>query len=466
MTPVSASQRAARMAPLASLDCSITDSRLSILDTPTLNSYFECDQLSDMVDDSLFEITNTGCLSSSVFRRCDIALEQPQQQMPSFLYSSYDYTASSRIPIAAQHSSCRKTSTRHNNNQNTYSHNNKIAASNRAIQSDHLIAKLAPQNASTTPTLAAPAKTLCKLAKPEVKRTNDKTTPLNRPHSNTEGVGGSKRSPDTKKSRLGFGSFLGGFFDGNSKEANKDRNTPCKPSQPNGSVADRSTGKTVNVPYMKTRDSIRVTNQRLHKASDADNHNINPISTSRSCNDFGTTCSSFKPRRSEVLLLNQSIYLQRPISASQLSHVDALTTALQTTPKPASLIRHQLCTSTDSSQQPVPLVRHTKSVKFCMTDQVLTRPASSNPRHLSGGPASIIKRSNTVVKSSTCSQTESSENLDKLLAKYDKNSELIREISEKLQLTDTIASPCSVLDALQEKEEAEDESEKRFAYNA
>lgn len=77
-------------APLASLDCSITEpvpvnfevttpakwnpadatatcKTGSSSDTPTLSDYFDCDEYSDMVDDSLFEITNAGCLSKSVF---------------------------------------------------------------------------------------------------------------------------------------------------------------------------------------------------------------------------------------------------------------------------------------------------------------------------------------------------------------------------------------------------------------
>lgn len=77
----------AQFAPLASLDCSITEpaisghdhqqdgvapgstrARLSTpTDTPTLSGYFDCDELSDMVDGSLFEITTAGCLSRSVF---------------------------------------------------------------------------------------------------------------------------------------------------------------------------------------------------------------------------------------------------------------------------------------------------------------------------------------------------------------------------------------------------------------
>lgn len=39
----------------------------STVETPTLSGYFDCDELSDMVDDSLFEITTAGCLSRSVF---------------------------------------------------------------------------------------------------------------------------------------------------------------------------------------------------------------------------------------------------------------------------------------------------------------------------------------------------------------------------------------------------------------
>lgn len=62
-------------APLASLDCSITEpisqnttttTTTTSFNTPTLDSYYDCDQLSDMVDDSLFEITNFGCLSKSI----------------------------------------------------------------------------------------------------------------------------------------------------------------------------------------------------------------------------------------------------------------------------------------------------------------------------------------------------------------------------------------------------------------
>lgn len=64
-----------QIAPLASLDCSITEPIIDgsppgsqSADTPTLSGYFDCDQLSDMVDDSLFEITAAGCLSKSVFK--------------------------------------------------------------------------------------------------------------------------------------------------------------------------------------------------------------------------------------------------------------------------------------------------------------------------------------------------------------------------------------------------------------
>lgn len=69
------------LAPLASLDCSITepltDSHNSTTETPTLSGYFDCDQLSDMVDDSLFEITNAGCLSKSVFNGRQLMVVSP-----------------------------------------------------------------------------------------------------------------------------------------------------------------------------------------------------------------------------------------------------------------------------------------------------------------------------------------------------------------------------------------------------
>lgn len=72
--PHQANRQRAQVAPLASLDCSITEPILDgspgsrSADTPTLSGYFDCDQLSDMVDDSLFEITTAGCLSASVFK--------------------------------------------------------------------------------------------------------------------------------------------------------------------------------------------------------------------------------------------------------------------------------------------------------------------------------------------------------------------------------------------------------------
>lgn len=37
------------------------------INVPTLNSYYDCDHLSDLADGSLFEITASGCLSKSVF---------------------------------------------------------------------------------------------------------------------------------------------------------------------------------------------------------------------------------------------------------------------------------------------------------------------------------------------------------------------------------------------------------------
>lgn len=67
-------------APLASLDCSITEQILSSNEqspesssgcmstsdsTPTLTGYFEFDQLSDMIEDSLLEMTQFGCVSNS-----------------------------------------------------------------------------------------------------------------------------------------------------------------------------------------------------------------------------------------------------------------------------------------------------------------------------------------------------------------------------------------------------------------
>lgn len=80
------------VAPLASLDFSITESigmasqissDTTIIDTPTLSRYFESDHMSDIVDGSLFEITNIGCLSKS--------LRNQQQQSG---YSAYETVGS------------------------------------------------------------------------------------------------------------------------------------------------------------------------------------------------------------------------------------------------------------------------------------------------------------------------------------------------------------------------------------
>lgn len=81
-----ANRQRAQVAPLASLDCSITEPILGgspssrSADTPTLSGYFDCDQLSDMVDDSLFEITTAGCLSASVFKNSSCSINSSKTE--------------------------------------------------------------------------------------------------------------------------------------------------------------------------------------------------------------------------------------------------------------------------------------------------------------------------------------------------------------------------------------------------
>lgn len=147
------------IAPLASLDCSITEpissnqlatnanSNHSSTDTPTLSGYFECDQLSDAVDDSLFEITNTGCLSRSIFsthlkaelaaaqvvgggvqveaqveqveeQRNDIVAGRPASRDTSQVamlsnYQAYDYSCTSSIPAHTKASTSGNSSSSH-----------------------------------------------------------------------------------------------------------------------------------------------------------------------------------------------------------------------------------------------------------------------------------------------------------------------------------------------------------------
>lgn len=111
-----------RMAPLASLDCSITENTISAsadavgrespaasstntvlnstLDTPTLRGCFECDELSDMVNDSLFEITSTGCLSKSVFGPAIVRRESTGHDNDSQVDHEKAHESSQEAPAA------------------------------------------------------------------------------------------------------------------------------------------------------------------------------------------------------------------------------------------------------------------------------------------------------------------------------------------------------------------------------
>lgn len=271
------------------------------------------------------------------------------------------------------------------------------------------------------------------------------------------------------------------------REATNNSSPNCKPtstsSQRLNVARTRKKNKTNTNgvgSHIKSRDSIRLTNQRKQRNIKAENQqqqqNAYNFKVSNSYTNFRNDSSA----NSELLLDFPS--REQQTNGNNILKTTANTTAgeLRASQSSYSIQQQQRKGSgranngklhNQQQQQP----RQAKCVKFTTPDRVMILPSSSSNHKTSGTqanlppadlqpPAPIIKRS--VPKSSSYSQTESNKNLYEMLARYEGNSNLISEINEKLKLTETIASPMSALDLeekqQQQREEEEDgEEEKR-----
>lgn len=199
--------------------------------------------------------------------------------------------------------------------------------------------------------------------------------------------------------------------------------------------------------HIKSRDSIRLTNQRKQRNIKTENqqqqHNFK---LSTSLNNFQNN-NDLKP--------NTEILLDFPGKEQQAGNSNITAGELRGSQSSYSLQQQQRRCSgkgLNGARLQQQQQRQAKCVKF--TTPVMILPSNSN--HKTSGTQSnlppadlqpsapIIKRS--VPKSSSYSQTESNKNLDEILARYEENTSLISEINERLKLTETIASPMSVLD--------------------
>lgn len=503
-------------APLASLDCSITeplmgDSRPTTpTETPTLSGYFDCDELSDIVDDSLFEITNTGCVSKTIISNQsmqplvstrssvdEVAVQRSEKQQPKqeqeqppvegkdnagcqlgtpikrpegvdqiisqvailASYKPYDYSSTSTVPVSLNKQLANNGSTNHLNSKKRI----KSKGSTKTTSSDKATSG-SKRSKSELDIRASYNEQPCKICSIEqrqsqIKRMNRQTKKEKKRFTfslfniftggsgssssqNLSNVNSDDDASDDDHRTLGARRCIhmqqhSKQISDSKRSASHQGNKPMRRAKLSGDY--ESSSKTMP---SKARDSIKITNQR--KQRNNSNADLSaPLATEMRISSTMDNLALTKANNELLLDFSRS----RPIKSSQ-------------------------------SNQQLPAGKQTKSVKFTMPDKILpisngnvsgiaassttsflkgsmtNSPSSTSSHQFPLPPAPIIKKPQaqlrtaavTIPKSSSYSQTDSDRRLDEMLAKYEKNNELINEINVKLRLTETIASPASALD--------------------
>lgn len=470
-----------QIAPLASLDCSITEpiadnqssrsatnhqqSRPHITDTPTISSYFDCDQLSDRVDDSLFEITNAGCLSKFVFSKgslyqVDGGIQQEPDQQPLSIIeddsgrrtptnepdksSTHDQPVDSPVVIKADQRDNRRTSQvamLANYEPYDYSSTSSVPAQVRAPSKAQgqrprsSVVKQMPDSDSTNlrHDLQVSSEKSAGRAPHRKTRSNPVTRDEQVKADEEEFLclkcAGSAEKKANK--RFSFNPFTF-FARGSSSSVSKPPPCECKHHQspdrpPNHSssrhsqaagkkseypAGEPSTAGEPSGPRIRSRDSIKITNQRRQRDS--------VVKVSNSCNDFNLGSDG---NNNELLL--------------DLSQIRKKTTDSVAPSCSCFDIKDDMIAGTEQSAKPsVKSQCPTKSVKFITPDEVrMIRPNKATNKYHQQGATNPkkpinIQPSAPIIKKvvSKSSQTESSVSLDKLLAKCEGDIELIKEI--------------------------------------
>lgn len=489
------------VAPLASFDCSITESlgedkRKAVVEVPTLTGCFDYDELSDMVDDSLLEISNLGCLSKSI-RVCerkpreavgqqDGTTSRPinssrQQQLNSQIailvkHSPYDYSSTLRTPSGAQAASQTPNTLRLKCRSSR--HPTSARSTRRTLDSAHdgegrvKIGEVPKRKAKINPNMDRSFSTGCPVC------------------AATSGLESSKKG----KKKFGFSLF--NFF-GSEKlpksspclkhqldqsipaetikfAHNKSRSHPSMNSHDFNKQGKGEIGEVlVPVKVNRTRDSIRLTNQRKRQrankqfAADQNPDKANPsgsrkdyIRSSNSLSDFRPAedqpetqltqdeCKKTHVNTSEILLDLSREDRVRGLSSTSDKTLDDLDTSRQTVARQTKTVKFTTLPDRVVMVSPANNIRshnphhyhytHTsRHQRAYPTSKVSTSVCASEPSKPSASqvlPAPIMKRPASQ-KLSSYSQTESSSNLNELLAKYDADSELVTAINERLKLS-------------------------------
>ena len=597
-TATESAQARARFAPLASLDCSLTEPiepeaaargnttttsqqggpppatrRGPPTDTPTLSGYFDCDELSDMVDDSLFEITAAGCLSRSVFGRplpdvpgssqlaygpedkirrfgssTSAETDQDGQQTPTnepkpaegegpvglvalrAQLQPFDYSSSSRASLGKQPSGRRpsKLSRRQADQQQQPPVSRASQARRKARSNPDVRAEGGPSGVRRLEMGSQPAGTKPSSASSSSSSSTSSSlsssSPNSSPNSSSscpicrEQVAADRKRSESRHRGRRFARSLFNLFTGSSSSSSSNsgvarepaacqhrQNSSRGPSSGLPSETPTSSGQrlppgssTKRPPRqrpraqasrrtgsgLKSRDSIRITNQRKFRgandakqvAGDDRSRPDEPRLAPTNNHSSSTSLSAANRRAGHELLLDLSLtsnYLgRRATSGARSAHDNDGKTEAPRRPagnfSSAAAGLHRSRAASAFVRRPLdgPSARN-KSVKFTTPDRVMILPtsaaaplaaASHLPQAHLQPAAPIIKL--PMPKSSSYSQTEPNKSLDELLARYEADGRLVEEISKRLRLTETIASGLSALDRADEDEEQEQEQER------
>lgn len=474
-----------KLAPLASLDCSIsepismTSQSISIFNTPTLTEYFDCDHLSDMIDDSIFDITNFGCISKSTLEsyrhhnQSDFGASKISQLGDS---SAFNPSSSSTFQSKEPRSIANTLSFNNSLDSKGWirsftSESNGSNSSLVSLQKSDMNNLDQNSNWSSEP-MGEQKNTKISKSRSELEMQNQYHQELSSqdesPNQSVSYDDISKLKDSDKKKRRGVKrltlDLLSYFFpsyksnpintnghsshdrqsnersDGFGTEIKSIKKTTANPIENQPSKYQKSQQRKQEAKKSRQqnlRDSIKVTNQRRQK-SQAKSKNLDVASRAQvesgkrlSRDSTGSTHSGARKvskttTDSSLLRSSQQRTSSRPVKSVKFTIPD-----LQSD-QPNS---KRSASSSALASQPQPFVSK-KNQPHLATE--------ANPK---GSVSSSSESARGSKKSTSSCQTDLDKNLEDLLARYDKNYELIAEINEKLKLNETIASPKSILDS-------------------
>lgn len=475
------------LAPLASLDCSITEpiskasQSVSSYNTPTLSGYFDCDQMSDMVDDSLFEITYLGCVSKSILShevsRADIGTLGKLKQLPESARQSSIETlkVDSEEPDLAPNDNENR---RHSTIQTNLNLN---PNPNLDLNANLLLKDLEPKEfrngkmSSNKIDKSTSSSDIC--ADSRLADTSSRSHLTAASCSDISDINRGKKNLSTMKK---FTMNILSYFFPNSAEIG--------PKQ----MSSNHRGK----PQSEADKNVPLYDSKLQQNAECKNTISESASTTTTSRHTQKARSKRKPESQESKRLNQlnlrdSIKVtnqrrqkrQAKSENSDSAHWHPTTTTRPTRSAKDSASRKSIkssvngsCLQSKNSQQNHWPNKATKCVKFSIPErashdqlsEVTIRNSSHDPRFEAIGKQEVGAEQQHFVEtenihthheseqlkpipipistSASACQTDSDKTLHELLAKYNKNSDLIAEINDKLKLNDAIRSPKSVLD--------------------